>query len=281
MADVLKKSDLEILIATMNRDNLDFLIPMFPFAHFSEFNILVINQTNEKQLLFSDFSKVKVLNSYEKGLSKSRNLALKNATKKIALIADDDVVFLPDFDSKITNAHSQNRQNSVICFQTQTPDLKPYSFYEKEKFLMKEKDFVQVLSIELTIKIDDLHEKNIIFNEHFGLGAQFQDAESLFFLRRTNHNKLKVSFCPENIVIHEAFSSSDEVVSDRLLYAKMAGFYKLYQALVYVLLLKFIFFLLRKRMISVSQIMPKIKVGLSGIKDYKNLIKTKEEKFYD
>ena len=82
----------------MNRDNLDFLIPMFPSANFADFTILIVNQTTEKKLMNSDFPNLKVINSFEKGLSKSRNLALKNATKKILLIADDDVIYLPDFE---------------------------------------------------------------------------------------------------------------------------------------------------------------------------------------
>lgn len=280
MAEELKKEDLEILVSTMNQSTLDFLIPMFPFAHFSEFSILVINQTNQDNLLNSDFPKVRVVNSFEKGLSKSRNLALRHAVGKIALVADDDVVFLPDFDTKIIESYQQNKDFSIICFQTLTTKNNPYSKYKNQAFNMKEKHFLNVLSIELTFKIQDLSEKNIVFNEYFGLGAKFEDAESLFFLRRANHNELKILFSPKNIVIHQEYSSSDEVVSDRLLYAKMAGFYKKHQFLAYFLLFKFVFFLLRKQMISISEIVPKIKVGLAGISDYKALLNTKKEDFY-
>jgi hypothetical protein len=65
----------------MNRNSLDFLIPMFPSRKFFEFNILIVNQTTENQLLNSEFPTVRIINSFEKGLSKSRNLALKNAIK--------------------------------------------------------------------------------------------------------------------------------------------------------------------------------------------------------
>jgi len=281
LADEFKKSDLEILVATMNRSSLDFLIPMFPFAHFSQFSILVINQTTAENLIVSDYENVRVINSYEKGLSKSRNLALKNTAGKVALIADDDVVFLSCFDSKILEAHQRNADYSIICFQTLTSENRPYISYRKEQFWMKEKDFRDVLSIELTFKPEDLQKKNIIFNEYFGLGAKFQDAESLFFLRRANYNQLKVLFCPENIVIHEAFSSSDDVASDRLIYAKMAGFYKRYSSGAYFFLIKFIFFLIRKGYISSKEVTPKFKTGLKGIQDYKKLLKSKLENKYD
>ena len=55
LTKVFKKEDLEIVIATMNRNSLDFLIPMFPFCHFSNFPILIVNQTHENKLLFLIF----------------------------------------------------------------------------------------------------------------------------------------------------------------------------------------------------------------------------------
>lgn len=281
MAEGFKKVDLEILVATMDRSNLDFLIPMFPFAHFSEFQILVVNQTTESQIIESFFPNVRVLNSFEKGLSKSRNLALKNTIGEIALIADDDVVFLPDFQEKIISKHQANKESSIICFQTLTNKNEPYSNYSEKEFLMKKKDFLYVLSIELTFKTKELKAKNIIFNEFFGLGAQFQDAESLFFLRRANHNKLKILFSPENIVIHKEYSSSDDIVSDRLLYARMAGFYKKHQFGAYYFLAKYIFYLSRKKLITFDKILPKLRVGIKGIQDYKMLLRTKKERFYD
>jgi len=265
----------------MNRSNLDFLIPMFSFAHFSEFQILIINQTTAENLLISDFSNIRIINSYEKGLSKSRNLALKNAIGKIILIADDDVQYLRDFDKKIIEAYNQNETATAICFQTKTTENKHYRSYKTNKFWLKEKDFIWILSIEITFRLNDLKQNNIVFNEHFGLGAKFQDAESLYFLRRINYNNLKVLFVPETIVIHEKFSSSDELNSDRWLYAKTAGFYKRNQTISYFLVFKILFFLLRKKFISFNEIQHKLKVGLKGISDYKKLLKNNSEHLYD
>lgn len=281
MADDFKKSDIEILVSTMNRSNLNFLIPMFPFAPFSDFNILIVNQTSEKNILKSEFSNVKVINCFEVGLSKSRNIALKNATGKILLIADDDVIYFTDFDQKIIDSFHQNKEASIICFQTKTTENKPFSKYKKEKFWMSKKQVFWVLSIEIALKRDQITNKNILFNEHFGLGAQFQDSESLFFLRKTIYNNLKVLFFPKNIVIHKENSSSDEVNSDRWLYAKGASLYKRFKSVSYLFLFKLVFFLLRKKFISFKEIKYKTKVGLKGIQDYKTLLKNNSEHYYD
>ena len=87
-------NSLEVLIATQNRTSLDFLLKMFPDHNFKDFKILIVNQTIKGQDLTSNSDAIRVINSYEKGLSKSRNLALQNASCNIALISDDDVIYL-------------------------------------------------------------------------------------------------------------------------------------------------------------------------------------------
>lgn len=269
------------MVSTMNRSNLEFLNSMFPFANFSLYNLIIVNQTSETKLLISDFPNVKVINSFEKGLSKSRNLGLKNATAKIILIADDDVVFIPNFDEIIISSYNKNSIASIICFQTLTTENRPFSSYNKESFEMNNVTIKPVLSIEISFKTENILAKGCLFNENFGLGAQFQDAESLFFLRKAIHKKSKVYFEPKTIVIHEKFSSSDDVSSDRLIYAKMASFYKRFGVFSYLLLHKYIFFLIRKKIIRREEIKRKFKIGLKGIQDYKKMVEANLEHKYD
>ena len=57
---------------------------------------MIINQTTQDKQLESDLSNVRVINAFELGLSKSRNLALQHSTADIVLFADDDVEYVPD-----------------------------------------------------------------------------------------------------------------------------------------------------------------------------------------
>ena len=124
-----KKEDVEIVLATMNRNSLDFLIPMFPFCHFSEFSILIINQTEENNLLISEFPSIRVLNCFEKGVSKSRNLGLEKAKGKIILIADDDEIFKKDFDFIISNSYNKYPNATVISFRIEKSDGELFKKY--------------------------------------------------------------------------------------------------------------------------------------------------------
>ena len=66
----------------MNRNNFDFLKAMFVNIPIENYHILIINQTTGNNKLESDFENVRVINTTELGLSKSRNMALKQAKKK-------------------------------------------------------------------------------------------------------------------------------------------------------------------------------------------------------
>ena len=77
-------------------------------------------------------------------------------------------------------------------------------------------------------------------------------------------------FINKSIGIHKPLSSSDEVASDRYIYARGAlNAYK-YGNLAYFWVLKFVFFLVRKNLISFHEMKNKITLGFNGIHDYKN-----------
>ena len=90
---------------------------MFPFHDLKKLDIIVVNQTNKSTLLKSNEPSVKVLNSFEKGLSRSRNLALKNASANWCLIADDDVVYLKKFEEKIKSGIFTFLNSGLLYFK--------------------------------------------------------------------------------------------------------------------------------------------------------------------
>jgi glycosyltransferase involved in cell wall biosynthesis len=275
------KEDLEILISTMNRNSLDFLNSMFPFCDFSNFRILIINQTSKDNLLFSGFESVRVVNAFDKGISKSRNLAILNSKAKILLFTDDDVVFIENFDQKIIEAYNNNPLVSAICFQTLTTEGVLYSNYPKHNKILNNKEIINVLSIEVSCKSDSIKKGKIKFNEWFGLGSQFEDSETFFYLRNLKNKGFRVFFCPLNIVIHKPFSSSDDAKSDRVVYARMAGYYKRFGFLAYVFLFKYMFFLFRRYNFSFLELHNKYFIGLKSIKDYKLLVNQNLDSKYE
>ncbi len=270
MTNVFSENDLEILIATQNRNTLDFLTLIFPFKHFSNFNILIINQSNENSLK-SDYEKVRVINVDEKGISKSRNLAIKNANKKICLIADDDVSYFSDFDKYIISSFNQNPDAAIITFNHQREGLKTAQHNSKIIYSHSQKSIENVCSIEIAMQLDSIKENNLFFDEKFGLGSHFETAEEYLFLRDSIKLNLKALFCPLIIVSHPLLSSGENQGSDKILFARAALFLKTKGKLAYIWLLKYVFFLARNNYINWNECSKKYKVGMLGIQKYKEL----------
>ena len=272
--NILEKSKipLEILVATTNRTSMDFIYKMFENNVLDDYYVLIINQTSKDKLFVSEKANIRVINSFETGLSRSRNLAIKNAIGDICLLADDDVVYLEHFDKPILESYNKLPEADIITFKTRTTENKPYSNYPNQISSL-ERFYKKVLSIEISFKRESILKNNLEFDELFGLGSHFQDGENRLFFEEVLKNKnIKAYFSPEYIVIHQPVSSSDNVASDRFIYARSALNYKLFGLFAWLYVFKLIFSLVRKRLITINQISSKIKVANQGMKAYKDLV---------
>ncbi|MHC0445700.1 glycosyltransferase family 2 protein [Flavobacterium sp. 3-218] len=206
-----EEKDLEILISTMNRDSLEFLVPMFSSLDYSKISILIINQVQNEINLSSNCPNIRVINSFEKGLSKSRNLALENAIGKILLISDDDVVFEKEFIAKIIDAYHKYPNAAVIKFSALKSDKKPLNKYSaNSKSHLNAFDILNTSSIELTLNKFQIDFRKYRFDENFGLGGIFEMGEEAVFLSDLKKDNKQLVFEPQIIVEHKNSTSSEK-----------------------------------------------------------------------
>ena len=264
---------LEILISTMNRDNLSFLDDMFD-NNYNHHQILIINQTNKGKILKSNHAKVRVINSFEYGLSKSRNLAIKNAVGDLCLFADNDIKFIENFDKIIKRAFLKDSKTSIVKFKIDTFCGKAYKKYpDSSKRLTRNKDVFTASSIEIAFRRSDILDNNILFNTFFGLGSYFDSGEEYLFLKMALNQGLIINFENEYIVKHAFERSTSNMASDKFVKAQAALYFHDYKNLSYLFLLKFILFLLKKRLIQINEVFEKTKIGIDAINQYKKLSK--------
>ncbi len=266
-----KKEDLEIVLATMNRNSLDFLIPMFPFSDFSNFSILIVNQTQENNLLISEFPSVRVINSFEKGLSKSRNSGLKNAQGKVLLIADDDVVFKNDFDSIIIDTYNKFPSATSICFYAEKPDGTLFkSSLSKTKEKISQLELFNILSIEMTFNSEMLAKLGLQFDENFGLGSRFKMGEEAIFLSDVKSKNQQLIIEPQVVVVHPPVSTDDTISFEERYYIQGAFFKRVKNINYYLGLFLKVFFDLKQHKIKMSQVFSAIKNANGGKNDFLN-----------
>ncbi|MFQ6599351.1 glycosyltransferase family 2 protein [Flavobacterium sp. C3NV] len=266
------ETDVEILISTMNQDSLDFLVPMFPFLHFSNFRILIINQTQIETILESEYANIRVINSFEKGLSKSRNLALETAQGKILLIADDDVIYHEGFVAKIINAYNQFPDAAAINFCAVKSDGSLMKNYPKHsKTNMNAFDVFNTSSIEMTLNKAILDKTKIRFDENFGLGGMFEMGEEAIFLFDLKNKKQQLVFEPEVIVKHPELTSSSKKSIEEKYYIQGALYTRIFKRnYIYWIFVK-LFFDLKQHKIRFGKLKSALKNSKKGHQKFEKL----------
>lgn len=263
---------LEILISTMNRMDLKFLDKMFTHNHICDYLILIINQTINGNELKSNSKNIRVINSYDKGLSKSRNLAIKNSIGDIILIADDDIIYEPKFENKILEAFIKHRDAGIVTFRMQDENgnlFKKYPLIKRHN----RKSLESVNSVVIAFKKQIINNYNLQFNTLFGLGAPFSTGEEYIFLMDAFVKNLNIYFEKDVILTHNHNSSGRKLGTDSLIYARSAIMRKLHGSLAKLYLLKYIVYSILNKEIKPIEFMAKYNMGLKGIKDYEKCIK--------
>jgi len=273
LAQAFNNSDIEILVATMNRQSLDFLEPMFPMGHFSEFNLLVINQTSPDKVITSHYPGIRVINAFEKGLSKSRNLALSNSIGNLCVITDDDVVFKAGFLEHILKAFNKNPASALISFRVEKAPGVLYKKYPEEQVINTSwSNRLNIMSIEMVVNRKLLQPDTICFNEKFGLGSQFCMGEEALFINRIYKSGLKIAMEPVVIAMHTAEDTHARVNFWDKYYVHGALFTALFKHNYYRWVLYKIAYELKHNKIKLMHIASAFKAAVAGSIAYKKTL---------
>jgi glycosyltransferase involved in cell wall biosynthesis len=186
---------IQVLIATMFKEDRSEVIKLLDCMNIDS-DCIVVSQCNKNATEQIYYKKhiIKIIYSTERGLSKSRNMALQYADADIVVIADDDMRYIDGYAQKIVDIH-RIYSDDVLIFQV--IDLKKYPKKEKRmNFFLIHK----IESREITMKLNSI--KIIKFNEYFGTGSSyFQCGEENIFLRDCINKRKKIKYIPVKIAL--------------------------------------------------------------------------------
>lgn len=167
-------------------------------------DVVVVNQCDiNKVETFSFYNKkgkccyVKFISTTERGLSRSRNMAIRNCDADICLLADDDEYFCDDYEDKILSAYERHPDAGLIAFSLIRNDLKNGKVYPKNERLISFMQIFHTSSIQISFK----RSNNIYFDELMGSGTGHGAGEENKFMHDTRRSKIRMWYNPAVIAM--------------------------------------------------------------------------------
>ena len=187
--------ELEVLVSTMFQENYDLTDKMN-----IQTNAVIINQccSEDEIEFYRNQARIKWINTSSRGLSKSRNIALEESNADICLIADDDLVYVSDYEKKIKKEFERFPDADIITFQVEGIEGK-YKDYPLRAKKLNYLTLMKVSSVEVAFRRKSILKNGIRYNEIFGAGAKYQMGEENIFLTECLKKGLKIMYAPVKI----------------------------------------------------------------------------------
>ena len=246
---------IEFLISTFNERITQvptmLLSPMKGISYLVSWQQMDLDETLPKShkkikdvLLYLEARKdVRVVVSKSRGLSKNRNIALKNAKGDLLVIADDDCKYTIDSINHILQAFSIYPDASIIQFQAQDFDHRYMHAYSSESYeYNKSPKGAYISSWELVLR----HSKLLpSFDERFGIGAYLGCGEEEVFVFNAYRRGLKVRYVPLLLVRTEGITTGSKFYQNASIQRAKGGVLSILHGPLSALLrsFKYVFFL--------------------------------------
>lgn len=166
-------------------------------------NVLVINQCDRNSYQEFEFvnkhgevCKARIIFTTERGLSKSRNMALKNAKGDICLICDDDEILENNYVESITSAFAKYPDRDILTFIVNTPQKRLYPSRAKKIGYI---GAMRTASWQIAFRRRSIVDNNISFDEKMGSGTGNGSGEEIKFLFDCLKKGLKIRYIPQLI----------------------------------------------------------------------------------
>ena len=134
---------------------------------------------------------VKWVDTIQRGLSKSRNMALSYATGDICLLADDDIRYVDGYSQLVVAAFGEYPAD-IIAFNTYWENSFGAALRKHTLANRKASPFSYYGSVRLAFRLKSIQKFALRFNELFGAGSVYSSGEESLFLRECRKKNLSV-----------------------------------------------------------------------------------------
>ncbi len=183
---------LEVLMSCMHQSD-DALVRRSALTG----DVLVINQCSQEG--YAEYptahGTARMVSTTDRGLTRSRNLAISRARGDICLLCDDDEEFVPGYEETILSAYAANPQADVIIFKMTNY---PAAFPDEVRRL-RFPQTMKVCSWQISFRRRRLVESGVRFDTLLGAGTGNGAEEELKFLLDCERAGLMICYVPAAI----------------------------------------------------------------------------------
>ena len=188
---------LQVLLSAMHLDDENYIDTLN-----IESDAVVINQCDRDKNTVCEHicpsgkqSKVTYIETTERGLSKSRNMAIRNADADICILCDNDVEYVEGYENMILEAFDRNPGADVIVFFIKRKERQAPNYDKSKK--MGYLSVLKIFSPEIAFRREAI--LDIPFDEEFGAGAKYKMGEENLFLYECLKKKKTIMYEPVKI----------------------------------------------------------------------------------
>ena len=182
---------LEVLISCMNQNG-GILLKK---SNLNNVSALIVNQCDEKEERCVEIDEIhRMIVTNQRGLSRSRNMAIAHAKGDIVLLCDDDERFCDELEHRICKAYEEVKEADVIIFNMINIPRKLGGKIKKLNRL----DLLKVASVQISFKLDSVRNQ-VAFDVNLGAGTGNGAGEENKFLLDCAKKGLKIYYYPLEI----------------------------------------------------------------------------------
>lgn len=187
--------NIQVLIATMHQTDYQLLERMN-----IQTEAIVGNQcdVNKVDTFTWKGHGIKWLSFAERGVGLNRNNTLMRATGDIIVLADDDLVYVPDYAKVVENAYHRIPDADLIIFNLQRDDGHRTAWVGADTHITW-RNYMRYGAARVTARLAPLRLHGILFNQCFGGGTEHSCGEDTLFLTSCLKAGLKIYAVPEII----------------------------------------------------------------------------------
>ncbi|MBO6148614.1 MAG: glycosyltransferase family 2 protein [Lachnospiraceae bacterium] len=218
-------------------------------------NAIVINQCGREayEEIKEENRTIKYICSKDTGLSRSRNLALKEAIRgrsaseiadnELVIFCDNDVRYLPHYEEKVERAFERHPEADMLVFWIKRPERKKPIF--KRERAMGYISSMKIFSPEIACRLSAICRAGLKLDTDFGAGARYSMGEENIFLFDALKRGLRIVYIPLKLAeLIDTESTWFKGYNEAFFVNRGAGYYRMTKNFWFLLCLQFA---LRKR----------------------------------